>query len=234
MTSLTASVPVTRDQQLDEPAPLAESPGRALRAVVVDDHPLYREGIVRALDAAGILVVAEADNGQAALDLIREHRPDVALLDVSMPLMDGIDVVEAVARGRLTVPVVLLSAFGDQALVLSGLQAGAATYISKTSDRDQIVQAVIDAADPSDAPCRLVWSGDLLPGKRHLWMPQLTLREYQLLQLAQSGLTKGEMATRMNLDEPAVRRGLSSATAKIGADTLAEALRIAIRAGVLR
>ena len=173
MTSLTSPVPRdARRAARPADAPVAGAIPRAIRAVVVDDHPLYREGIVRALDAAGILVVAEGGDGQAALDLIREHRPDVALLDVSMPLMDGIEVVAAVARGRLPVPVVLLSAFGDQSLVLSGLQAGAATYIGKTAEREQIVQAVIDAADPSKAPCRLVFAGDLMPGQRNLWMPR--------------------------------------------------------------
>ena len=98
----------------------------------------------------------------------------------------------------------------------------------------QIVQAVLDAADPSKAPCRLVFAGDLLPGHRNLWIPHLTLQEYELLQQARSGLSKSEIAARLGLDEPTVRRGLSSATGKIGADTLDEALRIAVQAGVLR
>ena len=207
---------------------------RRLRVVVVDDHPLYREGIVRALDAAGMLVVAEAGDGEAALALIREHLPDVALLDISMPGLDGIDVVAALARQSLPVPVVLLSAFGDQALVLAGLQAGAATYINKTADRAAIIEAVAVAADPAKTPSALVGSGNLLTGDRHRWIPRLTLQEHQLLLLARKHVSKAQMAQELGIDEPAVRRSLSSAIAKIGADTLPQALDIAVQAGVLR
>ena len=211
----------------------AAAPAR-LRIVVVDDHPLYREGIVRALEGAGMDVVAQGGDGESAIGLIREHLPDVALLDVSMPGTDGIDVVAVLAREGLAVPVVLLSAFGDEALVLSGLQAGAATYIGKSADRAAIVEAVADAADPGKSPRALVGPGDLVPGGRRRWIPHLTLQEYRLLQLAREGLTKPEMAQRLGIDEPSVRRGLSRAIAKIGAVTLGEALDVAVRTGVLR
>lgn len=205
-----------------------------LRVVVVDDHPLYREGIVRALEAAGILVVGEAGDGDAALALIRERQPDVALLDVSMPGPDGIDVVAALVRQGPAVPVVLLSAFGDPALILAGLQAGAATYINKTANRAAIVAAVAAAADPAKAPGALVGFGNLLPGHRQQRIPHLTLQEHSLLKLAQDNVDKREMALRLGIDEPTVRRNLSGVLAKIGADTLPQALEIAVRAGVLR
>jgi two-component system nitrate/nitrite response regulator NarL len=115
---------------------------RPLRVVVADDHPLFRQGIVRALEAAGDHVVAEAADGDAALAAIAAGSPDVALVDVSMPGLDGIDVVRAVARRRLGVPVVLLSAFRDESLVTAGLAAGAADYVCKTADRQEILHAL--------------------------------------------------------------------------------------------
>lgn len=216
-----------------QPAGVPIAPPTALRVIVADDHPMYRRGIVRALEAAGVTVVAEAGDGEIALALIRHHEPDVALLDVSMPGLDGIDVVAALARQGPQVPVVLLSAFSDEPLVRAGLQAGAATYVTKTADRDEILRAVTAAATPTLGPRALAGSGDLQPGNRRTWIPRLTRLEYDALRLARSGADKPEMALRLGIDEPAVRRALSSAISKIGADTLPEAVRLAAKVGVL-
>ena len=117
-----------------------------LRVIVADDHPHYRQGIVRALEAAGEIVLAEAGDGSTALDLIRRHVPDVAVVDINMPGLHGIDVVGALARDGPPVPVVLLSAFSDEPLVRAGLQAGAAAYVAKTADREEILRAIAAAA----------------------------------------------------------------------------------------
>lgn len=215
------------------PLPGLDVLGESLRVIVVDDHPLYRQGIVRALEAAGIAVVAEAGDGGSALDLIRLHEPDVAVLDVSMPVLDGIDVVAALARRGSTVPVVLLSAFDDDPLITAAIEAGAASYVNKTADRDDILRVIAGAATPAQSPVALSGRSGLAPGDRHGWIPRLTLREVELLMLARDGTTKAEMARQLAIDEPAVRRGLSSAITKIGADTLPEALDVASRAGVL-
>ena len=214
--------------------PSAAMPGERLRVVVGDDHPLYRDGIVRSLAAAGMEVVAEAGDGDAALALIREHQPDVALLDVSMPGLDGIDVVEALARRGPAVPVVLLSAFDDEPLMQSGAQAGAVAYINKTADRESIVDSVVVAADTAKSPTTLAGSGDLLPRLPQRWMAHLTLQEHSLMMLARRGLSKQAMARKLGVEEPVVRRSLSSAIAKLGADTLPEAVETAVDAGVLR
>ena len=141
---------------------LAEPPAGTwrvpLRVVVADDHPLYRQGIVRALEAAGGIVVGEAGDGVDALELIAAHRPDVAVVDVSMPALDGIDVVERLAAHGPDVPVVLLSAFGDEPLVRSGLLAGAAAYVLKSADRDDILATVAGAARQENAPRMLAES----------------------------------------------------------------------------
>lgn len=121
----------------------------SLRVIVADDHTLYRESIVRTLRGAGETVVAEGADGTRALALIRQHRPDVALIDVRMPGLDGIDIVAALARHGPDVPVVLLSAFDDEPLIRAGLQAGAAAYISKDADREVILRAVRAAVDPA-------------------------------------------------------------------------------------
>ena len=115
--------------------------------VVGDDHPVYREGVVRALkDSGRIEVVAEVGDGRAALAAIREHRPAAALLDYKMPELDGLEVVHAVVRDGLPTQVLLLSAFDDAALVYKSVAAGAAGYLTKEADRDEIVTAVLNCA----------------------------------------------------------------------------------------
>ncbi len=208
--------------------------GPRLRVVVADDHPLYREGIVRALDAAGMLVVAEAGDGDIALAQIREHQPDVALLDVTMPGLDGIDVVEVMARQGVPVAVVLLSAFDDPALVRAGIHAGAATYVSKTADRATIIDAVVAAGARAQAPSAIAGPGNLLRQDRRDWIPRLTLQECRVLQYARDGLSKEQMARRLGVDERGVRGSLSSAIDKLGAESLPQAVDIAVRAGVLQ
>ena len=115
--------------------------------VIADDHPMYREGVVRAMKESGrIRVVAEVGDGRAALEAIREHEPAVALLDYRMPELDGLAVVTAVARDHLPTRVLLLSATEDPSTVYEALAAGAAGYLTKESDRDEIVAAVISCA----------------------------------------------------------------------------------------
>jgi two-component system, NarL family, nitrate/nitrite response regulator NarL len=219
-----------------------EAPNRSavrtrLRVVVADDHPLYRQGIVRALESWGTFeVTAQAWDGFTALALIRRHEPDVALLDVRMPGMDGIDVVAALARYGPPVPVVLLSAFDDQQLVAAGLEAGAAAYVDKTADRDVICRGVAEAAQAHEtrSPVAVHGSADIGRGRPPGWTPRLTSREHGLLRLARAGWDKPELAFLTGVDEPTLRRRLDSIMAKLGADDLAEAVRIALDANIIR
>jgi two-component system nitrate/nitrite response regulator NarL len=207
-----------------------------LRVVVADDHPLFRQGIVRALALADeFQVVAEAGDGATALALIRRHQPDVAILDVRMPGMDGIDVIAALARYGPPVPVLLLSAFDDEPLVRAGLEAGAAAYVTKSTDRDTILRQLSELAGEREtrSPSAIHGTPDLSRARTPGWTPRLTSREHRLLQLAYAGCDKPEMARRCGIDEPAVRRQLSSALAKLAADDLSDALHTALAEGII-
>jgi two-component system nitrate/nitrite response regulator NarL len=115
--------------------------------VVADDHPVTREGVVRALKSSRrIEVIAEVADGRAALAAIRELRPAIALLDYKMPELDGLDVIHAVTRDELPTGVVLLSAFDDSSVIYEALAEGAKGYLTKESDSDEIVAAVIKCA----------------------------------------------------------------------------------------
>ena len=117
-----------------------------VRVVVGDDHPLFRDGVVRALMSSGsIEVVAEADDGVCALEAIRTHSPQVALLDYRMPGMDGAEVAAAVQRDELPTRVLLVSAHDESAIVYRALQEGAAGFLPKESTRSELVNAVLSA-----------------------------------------------------------------------------------------
>ena len=205
-----------------------------LRVVVADDHPLFRQGIVRALRLSErFKVVAQTGDGTSALALIRSHVPDIAVLDVRMPGMDGIDVIAALARHGPPVPVVLLSAFDDDALIAAGLEAGAAAFLAKSADRDAICRQVAEAAE-AGSPRSIHGCPDLGRGRLSGWAPRLTAREHRLLQLAQAGWDKPELAARLGIDERDLRRLLAATLAKLGADDLAEALTLALAQGIVR
>jgi two-component system nitrate/nitrite response regulator NarL len=218
----THPAPVLVDTPPAEPDPL--------RVVVADDHPLYRGGIVRAREGSGAFeVVGEASDGATALALIRDLLPDVAVLDVRMPGLDGIDVVAALARHGPPVPVVLLSAFDDEALIASGLEAGAAAYVSKTADRDVICLDVAAAARArtTRSPTAIRGAADLGRSRMPGWAPRLTAHEHHLLQLAALGWEKPELALLSGITVPQLRRQLDGLLAKLGADDLREAVRVA-------
>ncbi len=142
--------------------PQSGEPGRLLcqaeavtsekvRVVVGDDHPMFREGVVRALVSSGeIDVVAEAEDGLEALELIRTHQPQVALLDYRMPGMDGAEVAAAVTRDELSTRVLLVSAHDESAIVYKALQEGAAGFLPKESTRSELVAAVLRCAKGKD------------------------------------------------------------------------------------
>lgn len=134
-----AEEPETRDDLSGEAAENGLRPAR--RVVVAEDETLIRLDIVEMLQDAGYEVVAEADNGQRAVELAREHRPDLVLMDVKMPVLDGITAAEQIASDRIA-PVVLLTAFSQRELVERAREAGAMAYVVKPFTVDDLVPAI--------------------------------------------------------------------------------------------
>jgi two-component system, NarL family, nitrate/nitrite response regulator NarL len=120
------------------------SHGARISVVVADDHPLYRDGLVRAIESDPALELAGvAANGTEAEQLIEDLRPDVALLDVKMPGLAGVELCERIVRGALPTRVLMLSAYLDPNLVARALQAGAAGYLGKDASREEICEALV-------------------------------------------------------------------------------------------
>jgi two-component system nitrate/nitrite response regulator NarL len=207
-----------------------------ISVVVADDHPLYREGVRRALVQSGrIDVVAEAENGREALAAIREHRPEVALVDYQMPGLDGIAVVHAVVRDELPTRVLLLTAFEESALVFKAVQEGAAGYLLKDSSRDEIVGAVAQAANGSTVlPAGLATGLAAEIRLRHESdQPVLSERERQVLELFAAGKSVPDAAAELFLSPSTVKSHVQHLYAKLGVSDRAAAVAEALRRGLL-
>lgn len=205
---------------------------KKVTVVVGDDHPMYREGVVRAMkDSGRIDVLAEAGDGRAALETIREHRPAVAVLDYRMPELDGLAVVTAVVRDGLPTQVLLLSATQDPATVYEALAAGAAGYLTKESDRDEIIAAVVKCAKGEGYVPTSIASG-LATEVRHRSRGEATLlspREGEIITLIADGLSVPDIAARLHLAPTTVRTHVQNLYAKLGVSDRAAAVAEAMR-----
>ncbi|WP_179466826.1 response regulator [Mycolicibacterium vinylchloridicum] len=205
---------------------------RRIRVVVGDDHPVYREGIVRALNNSGRTEVVEAvGDGQAALAAIQQHQPDVALLDYKMPGLDGIAVAHAVTRDGLPTRVLLLSATTDGPVVYRAIQDGAAGYLSKESDRDEIVAAVAACARGEKVlPPELVTSLATQVHRQAQYQgPVLSEREREILRLIADGKSVPDMAKDLFLAQTTIKTHIRRLYEKLGVSDRGAAVAYAMR-----
>ena len=195
------------------------------RIVVVDDHPVFRKGLIALLRAEGHDVVAEASDGVEAVAVVAAELPHVVLMDLSMPLRDGFEATAHITAAHPNTKVVVITLFDDEASVLQALQAGASGYVSKQADPDQITGAV-------DAVIRgAMWLGagvarPALSSARTESLPGLTPREAMIANLLSRGLTNPMIAERLCLSTKTVANYVSTVMLKLGAADRAEAARI--------
>lgn len=203
-----------------------------VRVVVGDDHPVYRDGVVRALDLSDRTdVVAAVGDGHAALDAIREHSPDVALLDYKMPGLDGIAIAHAVMRDKLATRVLLLSATTEGSVVYRAIQDGAAGYLSKESDRDEIVAAVVACARGENVlPPELVTSLTAqVRQSAQSTAPSLSERERQILRMIADGKSVPEMAAELFLAQTTIKTHIRRLYEKLEVSDRGSAVATAMR-----
>ncbi|GAS99785.1 nitrate/nitrite response transcriptional regulatory protein narL [Mycolicibacterium canariasense] len=207
-----------------------------VRVVVGDDHPMFRDGVVRALVASGSIdVVAEAEDGAAALEAIRTHRPAVALLDYRMPTMDGSAVAAAVTRDGLPTRVLLISAHDESAIVYKALQDGAAGFLSKESTRGELVSAVLDCARGRDviAPALAASLAGEIRRRNEPDVPALSAREREVLAMIARGLSIPAMAKELYLAPSTVKTHVQRLYEKLGVGDRAAAVAEAMRRKLL-
>lgn len=210
----------------------------SIRVLLADDHAVVRQGIRQFLEASGDLhVVAEAADGEEALRLIRQHRPDVAVLDIQMPKQSGIEVARAVRSERLPVGLLVLTAFDDEPYIRAVLQAGANGYVLKTADADDIIDAVrsvhegksvLDPAIARRLMNQLARSQDDL-----LEVEALTERELEVLRLTAHGYTNKAIGAQLSISDRTVQGHLAKIYGKLHAASRTEAVMRAVTLGLI-
>ncbi len=210
--------------------------GARVRVVVADDHPLFREAVVRAVrERPDFELVGEAADGRAALELIRETRPDVAVLDVKMPELDGLKVLNAVGRDALPTRVVLLSAFLDGATPVEAVAGGAAAFLSKDADRRRITDTVAAVSRGETVLGPEVQAGlaDEIRARAPRDRPGLSAREHEILGHIAAGRSAPEIAKLLFLSPATVKSHMGALYEKLGVSDRAAAVAEAMRRGLL-
>jgi DNA-binding NarL/FixJ family response regulator len=210
----------------------------SIRAVLADDHAVVRKGIRQFLEEAGdITVVAEAADGEAALEAIRREKPDVAVLDIQMPRKTGIEVTRAVRDERLPVGVLVLTAYDDDPYVQAVLEAGANGYVLKNASSEEIVQAIhtvnegqmaLDPAVARKIVTRWMSAGQAPPEPAE---PRPTPREMQVLKLLTRGYTNKAIAAQMKISERTVQGHVASLFDKLNVSSRTETVVRAAQLG---
>ncbi|MFJ4837520.1 response regulator [Streptomyces sp. NPDC088746] len=217
------------------------------RVLIADDEPMIRAGVRAVLSTdPDIEIVAEAGDGHEAVELVRRHRPDVAVLDVRMPRTDGIDAAAEINRTAPATGVIMLTTFGEDDYILRALGCGAAGFLIKSGEPEELlagVRAVADGAaylSPKVA-ARVVahlasgGAGDRA-GRRTVAREKvagLTPREREVLSFLGSGLSNGQIARRLHVVEGTVKAHVSSVLSRLGVENRAAAAVVAHEAGVV-
>lgn len=214
------------------------SDSQPIRVVLADDHAVVRKGIREFLEESGdIRVVAEASDGAEAIALVAEHQPDVAVLDIQMPKMTGIEATRRIKAEHPAVRVLVLTAYDDDPYIFALLQAGASGYILKTADSTELVHAVQavhrdeSALDPAVAQKVVQQLTSGRPLGAQATVETLTEREVEVLRLAARGMTNKAIGRDLGISDRTVQGHLANIYGKLGVNSRTEAVTEALRQG---
>ncbi|MDR1979191.1 MAG: response regulator transcription factor [Synergistaceae bacterium] len=202
-----------------------------IKIVLADDHPLTRAGIAEYLKREKSLeLLGEAEDGLKAWQLIQDLKPDVALLDIRMPGLDGVAVAQKVKETGLSTATIMLTSYDAQQYVMASLRSGARGFVLKTVSPKELTAAIATVArgglylDPEVAS---------VMGEREFDPEQLSTREREVLVLAAKGLSSKEVASKLFISERTVQTHLASIYDKLGSKNKTEALLLALKYGVV-
>ncbi|MGC5049859.1 response regulator [Micromonospora sp. DT48] len=214
-----------------------------VRVMVVDDHPMWREGVARDLAEAGHEVVASCGEGRQAVRVVAAARPDVVVLDLQLPDISGVEVIQGLRAAHPGVRVLMLSASGEQQGVLDAVKAGATGYLLKSAGLAEFLEAVrrTAAGDPVFTPGlaglvlgeyrRLAATNDA-PGGAAAAAPRLTERETEVLRLVAKGMSYKQIAERLGLSHRTVQNHVQNTLGKLHLHNRVELTRYAIERGL--
>jgi DNA-binding NarL/FixJ family response regulator len=200
--------------------------------VIADDHPAMLSAVAETLARSGFDVIGQAADGQQALALIEETKPQIALVDVRMPRMSGIEVAMRAAAASPATAVVVYTAFGDRALLSEALDVGARGFVLKEAPLVDLVRAVERVA-AGEAYVDPVLAGVLVSGYVTDRAPTLTQREREVLRHLADGLSNEEAGKALHISPETVRTHIRKAMKKLEADTRTQAVAIALRQSII-
>lgn len=201
-----------------------------IRVLVVDDHALLREGVASMVSReSDIALVGEAADGAAAIEAAREHKPDIVLLDLQMPVMDGITAMEGIQQVSPQSRIIVLTTYSGDVQAVRALKAGALGYLLKTSIRKELV----DAIRAVHAGRRYILAEMAQEIAGHAADDVLTAREVSILQLVSRGKANKVIARELSLSEDTVKAHLSSLFSKLGVSDRTQAVTMGLRRGII-
>ena len=202
-----------------------------IRVLVADDHPVVRQGVIANVKPQrDMMVVAEAGDGVEALALIKEHSPDVVLLDLRMPGMDGLDVIAEVNNAKLDSKMIIMTTFESEEDVHRAMKAGARGYLLKDSSQEEILDAIRRVSlGETYLPARIVRK--VAEGMRK---PELSPREIEVLQWVAAGKSNKEIGTQLFIAEGTVKTHVKNLLEKLSVVGRTGAIREAVRRGLVR
>lgn len=201
-----------------------------IRILIADDHPLMRDGLRAAIaQEEDMEVVGEASDGAQAIERHRALQPDVTLIDLQMPNVDGLEAIQAIRAESPGALMVVLTTFPGDARVTRAMKLGAISYLLKSACREEILRAVRAAA----AGHHMVAAEAAQSIANHLGSESLTLRELSVLRLVAEGKSNRDIAQALNISEDTVKARMKSLMAKLDAEDRTHAVTIAIRRGFM-
>jgi len=202
-----------------------------ITCLIVDDHEVVREGLRLSLSRAPhIRVIGEASDGESAIALVERRKPDVVIMDVRMPGMDGLEATKEIMKQTPDAAVLIFTAFSERSLLARGLESGAKGYILKEAPHETVLRAIERVAngegyvDPALMPA-------FLSGKDQADM--LTAREREILQLLADGMSNADVASKLFISQETVKSHVRHILAKLEADTRTHAVAIALRESII-
>ena len=210
-----------------------------IRLMLVDDHSVLRQGMRRTFEEEGFYVIAEASDGNEAVRKAADLRPDVIVMDVTMPGMDGVEATRRIVAHNRDQRVVMLTMHIDQTVMDQALKAGAIGYVTKDCTTDEIIEIVKQAADP-DLSLSPFIAQSMLNEVRKLDSGAreedriITKREEEVLQLIADGCSTPEVAAKLYISQKTVKNHLASIYEKLNARDRTQAVLLAVRMGIVK
>lgn len=212
--------------------------GESIKVLIVDDHTLFRQGLRKLLEAyAGVQVIGEASNGKEAIAKVDEISPDLVLMDIKMPRMDGIEAIRFIKKKHPELNILALSMYEDAEYVLKAVNAGANGYMQKNISADRLVDAIQQLHEGNKSPVYLAVDSKILQevisgagvGKDKI----LSSQEKEVLRLMADGNSNKQIADRLFVSDQTVKGYIHNIFRKLGASGRAQAVAIALKEGLL-